>query len=221
MSASPTPRKTLRTLTREALEARTPPLPPEAVAVRTAALLVAMARIDQETQATSPPDREVAATRDLVLAGLPLARQAGWRAALLAVMDVTIGVLARSSRILPVLSSPFATQAIAWRLAPVPPGLTRSAAGTMRAATADGRMTALLDDVGAERRIIVMIHVADDQAPPIMLLVGATGTPDAIEIDPEIIIEAGCRRLRYEALVEPGAYHVAFGNPREEGDVRA
>lgn len=215
------PRKTLRTLTREALEARAPLLPPEAVAARTAALMVAMARIDHETSTASPPDRDLTTTRDRVLAGLPPARQAGWRADLLAILDVTIGVLARGSWIMPDLASPFAAQPIAWRLDPVPPGLTRSAAGTMRAATADGRMTALLDDAGAERRIVVTIRDADDRAPPVMLLVAATGTPDAVEIDPEIIIEAGSRRLRYEALVEPGAYHVAFGNPREEGDVSA
>ncbi|HQU01587.1 MAG TPA: hypothetical protein PLI12_03970 [Acetobacteraceae bacterium] len=205
MSLAAPPRKTLRDVMRAALADRAEALPAARTRDRKAALLARFSAIDAEFS-----------TSEQTLAGIAAGRREGWRGRVWAALQISIGIGGAPSRFFPALPEFFRLMQDAWRFELRDQGVTRSAKGGLQAATADGRVAVLIDDAGPEPRILVMIRdVMPDEPIPVLLVIGQG---PAIEIDPEWIAAGGTFRLRYEALVEPGLYAIALGNPRGDDD---
>ncbi len=207
IATSPGP-ATLRALLQDTFENGATVEPADVRAARREALLARFRAVDEDLAALSR-------SRERVLAALPAERRAGWLGGVQAALSVRLGVARRSSRImLEPLRSLFAPNPAAWSLVPAHALSLRGNPAPARVETTDGRMSVAIDDSGESRRIIATIRdVPETFAAPVLLIVAGDGSVIA-EVEPEVLIEASRRRLRYAAELPPGEYDLFLGNPR-------
>ncbi len=210
MSKPANRRDTWRNLVRMMLEARTPALDQDILHRRQAELQDRFVRIDAELA-------EAQARRDRALARLPADRRDGWLSAVITAIAITLGDQRGRSTILPEDQTlPFPRAANGVFLHPELPATTRAASAIARASSPEGRIKLVLDDTGAQPRVLLTIlPLAPDAAPPVLLAIPANQAQSPVEIDAEIIPDPAGLRLRYEASLPPGTYDLVLGHPRE------
>lgn len=201
---------TWRNLVRMMLEARIPALDQRTLNRRQAELQDRFVQIDAELT-------EAHARRDRALARLPADRRAGWLSAVITAIAIKLGDQRGRSVILGEDQTlPFPRTVNGVFLHPELPATTRAVSAVARARSPEGRISLILDDTGAQPRILLTIlPLAPEAAPPVLLAISADPAQAPMEIDAETIPDPAGPRLRYEAALPPGTYDLVLGNPRE------
>jgi hypothetical protein len=183
-----------------------------------------------EVRAASPLRHHVTAA----IASLPAERRDGWLRGTQAALRVVLSEARRGSRILGEAARDILPlRADAWEFAAADGAATRGETGSETGTETGDRRRAdsvpaenmpalqvVVDDAGAERRLIATIRdFPSERTPPVLLIVpdgSGTDTSVPIEVDAEVIAATPGRRLRYEATLPAGGYSIFFGNARED-----